>query len=229
LIESLPIRAWLFLVTVAIGLVLAIQVACRSDQAAFIPLGFKITPTCPQGQDGRQYFPIGYLTADESRDASLSQAFARFLRGADLPPLWCGTEPNEEYRMLWLPSYRPVRIASLSKTKTGWVASGVEFVDPRNRPAAPQMPTEVKQKHRVAADQAAVNALLDAVEKARFWMIPSWRLTPDVDDGQIWVMEGRREGTYRVVTRVNTSDPSLEDAIRMLMRLAGMVVPEEMR
>jgi hypothetical protein len=129
--------------------------------------------------------------------------------------------------MLWLPSYRPVRIASVSKTKTGWVASGVEFVDPRNRPAAPQMPAEVKRRFKAPAD-SGVSAFLEAVDNARFWMIPNWRNTPNVSDGQIWVMEGRREGTYRVVTRVNADDPFLEEAIRMLMHLAGMEVPEEM-
>lgn len=40
---------------------------------------------------------------------------------------------------------------------------------------------------------------------------------------------GRRDGKYRVVTRVSSGDQEFEEAARVFVRLAGLELPPEMK
>ena len=133
--------------------------------------------------------------------------------------------------MLWIWSYRAVRLATLSESKSGWVATGVEFVDPRTPgvPPSPWPPSTVARKFSIASEEDGVRRFLKAAEDVGLWTTQSWRHNLEVDDGGLWIVEARRRGTYRLVARINAPDARLDELPRMLLRLAGMEVPDEMR
>lgn len=187
--------------------------------------GTAVVETCPDQESASRPSPDSIRAPEEWASGWIH----RFVLAAAQQPLWCG-DTTEGYRALWIHSYRAVRLASLIKTKDGWRADAVEFADPRQLPPTPASlpPATVSSQRDSQPSDTVVKAFLGAVDGAKYWTTPGWR-DGGVEDGAIWVLEGRRGPIYRVVSRDNFHDPALEHLIRELFKAAGLSILEEMR
>lgn len=209
--------------------ILVMLTACRGDAVPDVHVGFPIVKECPPSVDGENVVPAEYLGSNAFWDARIREQLGRFMGAAGASQLWCGTAVTDGYRGLWLPSYRPALMASLIRTETGWLAERTEFVDPRLQGEALKFPWRVARQHRSVPSTMSVNDFLDSLDRGQFWRTPSWAHSSDTMDGSAWFIEARRGSTYRIVTRINSSDPSFEGSLRLLVRAAGQPVPEEMK
>jgi hypothetical protein len=69
-------------------------------------------------------------------------------------------------------------------------------------------------------------AFLAEIEAANYWTVPAWRESNTTMDGAMWMIEGRRGSTYRVVSRSNFPDPALNHLVYALFQIANIAPPE---
>lgn len=158
---------------------------------------------CPPPGDAHYYYPSGTFPALytkgvprparlelRSEDDNSWTHYPDYLSTMREPPLWCGSPGiAESYRFLLAPSFRDaacvrierhgskVRLRAALLSVTG--GSVFESVDK-------------------ALDAATWNDVLVRVNAANFWEdLASYELTGP--DGARWVLEGRRNGFYKIV------------------------------
>ena len=144
------------------------------------------------------YFPSGALSAVTKMDGIKAEWYSQELATLHEPSLWQSSRKQrdaEAYRFLWLRSFDApicVRITinrdgtALLTSKEGTIHGGTE----RGKLARLEMKL-------LSAEQ--VKAFLRLVGSVNFWTIH----TPTRDmggvDGSQWIMEGEKQGTYKVV------------------------------
>jgi hypothetical protein len=138
------------------------------------------------------------------------------------PSLSCEGDFQESYRLLWIGFYRPALIVSITRVDGHWEAESVEFRHPKT-----ELIWALARRQKVSVSNANVQPLLEALETTRFWTIPAW-VDSGAHDGAVWILEGRRDRGYRVVSRANPRDFTFVDAAQRLVRLGGIAVPEGM-
>jgi hypothetical protein len=165
---------------------------------------------CPSSSSSDYYFPNHAVFS------------SRFLAASSARPLWCGGGELNVYRFLWIPSYRPTLIIEVEHSSGSFNVDAVEFTHPRTG----QLYTVQARNHRKVPD-ADAQSLLRALAKAQFWTTPPYK-NPMVDDGAIWIIEGRERYGYRSVIRFNPKETDFIDAGRAFVLLAGKAVPDGM-
>lgn len=133
------------------------------------------------------------------------------------------------YRLLWVPSFGAAVLARAEEWDGRWQGTAVTFIDSRVTPRhRTETPWQVSAKSTNGIPEAAVVSLNEAVNSSRFWTIPAWRHSPETSDGDVWFIEGRKNGAYRIVTRDRFSDPAFEQFGKEILRAAGLQVPPGM-
>jgi hypothetical protein len=189
-----------------------------------------VAAACPSVDSRDYFFPPGAIFANnrDGQDDFWRDWSARFLRSADLGSLSCGGTA-ETYRMLFLPASRPAVIVELGKTATDWRVVRIAFHDPRQaRPGHTADPLAVSERTESRLANDAVAPFLVALEDAAFWTTPGYA-SSKAEDGHRWILEARKDGVHRVVTRHDTDAEPFKNASRALMRLTGTDIPEEMK
>ncbi len=205
-------------------------VACGGSSYPEPRSGLRVDRDCPSADRGDYYYPEGAIVANNrnGEDDFWRDWYGKYLRSANALPLWCGAT-TEAYRFLWLPSYRPAMIVELTRRGNDWQVIRIAFKDPRKNSSSQQAnPLSVNERVESAATEESVAPFLQTLNDASFW-VGSAYLSSKKEDGHRWVIEGRRDGLYRVVTRHEASDQQFENAARVLVKLAGADIPEEMK
>jgi len=181
---------------------------------------------CPRQSSDTYYFPEGVMfPSDAHRDREDRWGAGKYLGSLDVPSLSCGGDATEAYRLLWIHTNLPAIVASVTRLDAGWRAEAAEFRHPKTDLF---WAVERRMERQVSNEQ--IRPLLDALDAADFWISPAWK-SSDANDGATWYVEGRLDGGYRLLGRGN---PTLNDApfirgAQILVQLAGMTVPEEMK
>jgi hypothetical protein len=183
----------------------------------------RIEAQCPP-LSADSYLVVGSLTPNATNDAVLRAAYTGLLRKASAPPLWCGEGPAEAYRLLWLPTYGPALIAVATRDVNGWMLQGMEFT---TKDVTTWKGWAAGKRTEARASDRDMAPMLEALQRGAFWSTPSYQ--QGGEDGVMWTIEGRRGTGYRAVTRWSDLDPSLTDAVRSIITLSGLTLPERLR
>ena len=221
-------------VAAALGIGISLSVGCGRLTDVQPRQGRDIVSTCPAQIDPGYYFPAGGLGTDAS-DATLQSWFSQYLKHAGALPLWCGGSGSESYRLMYLPSFRPALLVSLSEAGTDWafrkrwVIRTVRFADPH--PTATESsndPLRVIGRDEIIISDQAARGFFEALARSGFWSSRDFVHDTSVEDGIALLVEARQRGLYHVSTRINARDEPFHEMARQLIRLAKLPVPLEL-
>jgi hypothetical protein len=166
------------------------------------------------------HFPPEAFGAPRELELQVIRALTPYLAASESKRLWCGDQ-SETYRVLWIETNRPVRIATVWREEDQWRAAGILFDDPRLRNTS-RPPETVATRLSSQPTVAQVDALLMAIGQANLWNAATWRHSRETDDGSLISLELRNAGSYRVITRYASADAGLEHAARILIQATGL-------
>jgi len=180
--------------------------------------GDAVRPSCPDVGSADYYFPAGSLIPnDPEGDLQQRKALGAYYSAAGLKSLSCGGTPAEEYRVFWGGGYG---ITPMVVTTAAAAVSVVEFMAPNVRPLT------VTRTAHATIDSSRIDEL-----RQRLATISFWTARPFVDtegEGNVWMIEARRDTSYKVITRV-VMDSAFVESVRSLISTTGLSVPERMR
>jgi hypothetical protein len=155
------------------------------------------------------------VTTSDPTETSLLREAVAYLRAAGAPSLSCGAAAPEAYRLITLPSYGSVRIVALLREGELWRVEATQFEDPKS--GNPQTVTTT-----VSSDvpTAAAKETISALDSLELWRTPSW-IRSTVSDGQTWLIEARKNESYRIIIRHSPTDKKWIEAGRRFVDLAG--------
>lgn len=195
---------------------------CGSGEVAEPRAAMRVRAECFPPSSDAFYFPIGSVADDNGRtDDYQRAAYTRVLRAMNASSLSCGNVSREAYRCLWLPSYGAAAVILVERASSGWRFEAAEFSHPRNSRSL-----EITRSTQGAVSEARIRELLSALAVARFWTSPTWS-TSGAEDGATWVIEGRVDMGYRVVSRANPAENSFKQAARSFFAAAQTDIPVE--
>lgn len=199
------------------GMLLAAGMLCAASAAQAIDL-----PACTDPDA-----PAWYLGDVDSLDPSdeagmvdpVAWGYAGALRGSKEPSFRCGTPPAEAYRFVWEPPFLPGIAVRAQRDAAGrmWMASrSLPEVSGPGYPKKPAWPCAA-DRELTATEWASVVDAFDGLQPdvpARFGL-----------DGEGWYFESLRQGRQHWVHRWQPRAPSLLQAGRTMLRLAGCDAP----
>jgi len=147
------------------------------------------------------------------------------MRAAAATPLWCGPRNTDVYRVILIPSSRPLIVAEVRLGDD--TSHVVTFVDPRTAEENRTLKRfeSVAEAHNGNVDATMASAV--ETEATPFWTMPAFRDNADAMDGYIWIIEARRQGTYRMVIRDNVRDTPFEALVISILRAAHVTIDED--
>jgi len=136
-----------------------------------------------------------------------------------LAPLWCGSTGIEAYRLVWERSRRSSVVVELLRSKDGWSVVGALLERP-SQPADqyPQYTVANRVKRAVTSDEA--HAIVEGLEAAGIWSAS--RTDDAMYTGGAWMVEGRRDGAYQLLSRSGGPHGAIGEAALRLIALAGL-------
>lgn len=168
-----------------------------------------------------RYFPPRSLDENLRGDEFLSQWYSAALQALDEPSLWerSKSQKEESYRFLWLRTFHhPVAVRIDIK------ADGSQLTVKMTSGAGGYHPGHLTKNASFKLTKAKTDNLLSEVKKDGFWQIESGRGGGGCD-GADWILEGVRDGTYRVVVRWSPQNGPVRDlGLFMLEDLARLKI-----
>ncbi len=144
------------------------------------------------------YFPAGALSTDSQMDRFRGDWYSQELAALHEPSLWQWPRDQPEkttYRFLWLRSFNaPICIRlTINKDETGSIVCKEGNV--HGATGAKKL-MHVRMR---SLSSVQVKSFLDRLDSVRFWQIPSPSSDVGGVDGSEWILEGAKQGTYKVV------------------------------
>jgi hypothetical protein len=174
---------------------------------------YGVESVCPPPESDsyflRDEIPLG---TTDSVTQFLRDQFTAYLRLADASPIGCGSGPNETYRILRIG--RPAEagvIVTLVAEHDGWSVSRTDFERPH-----PYTELSVRQRSKYRLSGADGETLVLALARAGFWDAPPERLPP-IDDGTVWLLEGRQGKGYLALPRRLRDGEPLQEAAEAIL------------
>lgn len=198
--------------------------------SCFPGLSKEVNALCPEHFS---YFPPGAFDSDESakpnekrlRDYWSQHAIDRYsevLRAMEEPSLLAqpGCE-GEGYRFLWLRSFAPpiaVRI---------WRSGDKQFLITKALDrVGDHKPGKLVINIRFPSEgEWAMLARLQ--EQTCFWQLPAMNITEVGDDGAMWILEGVKEGRYRVIERWSPKSGAFRESCLYLLKISGLEIDKD--
>jgi hypothetical protein len=180
--------------------------------------GKTVLPACtagpPPGEAWSIYFPKGRF--GES-DELTQHWYGKHLASMKEPSLSCSRPATSEaYRFVWLRSFHEPWAIRVERTATGAHLFAVE-TDGRGGYGAGRPSDTIAR----ALDGSGWNNLAVCIQSADFWRMPLDEERTGAD-GAEWIVEGLRDGEYRVISRWSPGSGSFYDLGRCFIRLAGL-------
>jgi hypothetical protein len=170
-------------------------------------------------QPSYNYFPV--TEVDEFR----TQWYGTFLKAFDEPSLWerSMNGPAQAYRFTWLRTFHHPVVIRIEVRSNGIceltikVGLGSGGYDPGKLIRNETSPLTKEQSEW----------FLNQVN-LKLWNEPHERDTPSGDDGAQWIIEGVKNGQYRIEDRWSPAAGPIHDlGISMAIGLAGLKIPKE--
>jgi len=174
---------------------------------------------------GQRYFPDHAFEQQDKRNDFVVGWYSGQLRALKEPSLWQmskDVQSEQAYRFLWLRSFHhPVAVrlevqpdgSGILTTKVTSGAGGYE-------------PGKLIEDSTKNVSKEAVRSFLAHVDEVKYWSLPtSEPANPNIValDGAEWVLEGVRNGAYKIVDRWSPEKGPIRDLVlTMTIDLAGM-------
>jgi hypothetical protein len=174
---------------------------------------------------GQQYFPDHAFDQQDKRNDFVVNWYSGQLKALKEPSLWKMSKDfqNEQaYRFLWLRSFHHPVVVRLDVQ-----ANGTGILTTKVASGAGGYPPGTPAEHRTKQiPKEVVESFLAHVDEVKYWSLPT-REHPDPNsvavDGAEWVLEGVRNGTYKIVDRWSPEKGPIRDlGLTMTIDLAGM-------
>lgn len=173
-----------------------------------------------------KYFPAGSLSSRGRIDQFVSEWYAKQLKALEEPSLWelSKTQKTQTYRFVWLRTFHhPVAIRidmnpDGTSRLTTKMASG----------AGGYAPGELIQNDVATLTKERTDLFLRTIDTNNFWKLPSFDESRRGFDGAQWIIEGVRDGTYRIVDRWCPNDGEVRTiGLLMIKDLAKLQIPSK--
>lgn len=172
---------------------------------------------------GQEYFPPGVLGETPQEHEFNSHWYSRQLKALHEPSLWelSQRDPKAEvYRFLWLRSFHhPISVRLVVRSSgSGWMNSHM------TSGKGGYAPGRITRYNIFWLTKSKTQSFLAALESADFWNLPT--LLPAKEntvnlDGAQWILEGAKNGHYRIIDRWSPETPDPVRAIGMLALKLG--------
>jgi hypothetical protein len=170
-----------------------------------------------------RYFPSGSLDDSPRGDQFVYEWYSKQLKALDEPSLWAlsKTQKEQSYRFLWLRTFHhPIAIrvdlnADGTSRLTTKMASGAGGYDPGH---LLQNDTSILTKEHT-------DLFLGKIQENKFWELAPLDKSRMGLDGAEWIIEGVKDGNYRVVDRWSPDEgPVRVIGLYMLKELAKVKI-----
>ena len=183
-----------------------------------IPSDESVRPKCPDRASDEFFFP-----SDNGGQNSTTTAASTYLTLANRPSLSCGQVDGEIYRLLMY-GWTRFRVIEVASTGDAIRLDYLEQDAPGLRD--PRAPTRTEKR----LSSQDWQALTKAIESAGFWKDPGEVTNDDglmLVEGPRTLIEGRRNGRYRAVTRVGLGPETnnVRALVPVFLMLAGATMP----
>lgn len=122
---------------------------------------------------------------------------------------------RESYRLILLPTFDAPILVSASRTPKGFELT-TKLLDGQGGYEMGRLASHIRRP----LTESEWQRLMELIDESSFWFIPRIDRTDDiVNDGAVWMMEGRREADLHNVTRITPKAKFLE-ACRYFLQLA---------
>lgn len=198
-------------------------IACGPDEYG---LAQAVAASCAtESTDGR--FFNGVLRADFPTKEARTQGFAESLERFNLPPLACGGDIDEAYRIVYAPQQAESLILSAVRNGAERQLTSLRI---RNSDKT------LLKSDTGSLDQDQWLQLVNAFAEFNFWSRTSYPSaagsthTVSMVHGSAWIVEARQEGRYHALSRVsNAREGDFDGVAKVFFRLASLEVPGEFR
>jgi hypothetical protein len=171
-----------------------------------------------------RYFPPASLDDSPRADQFLYEWYSKQLKALDEPSLWdlSKTQKEQSYRFLWLRTFHhavAIRIdvnADGTSRLTTKMTSGAGGYDPGH----------LVQNDTSTLTRERTDWFLRKIQENKFWELAPLDKSGIGLDGAQWIIEGVKDGNYRIVDRWSPQDgPVRVMGLLMLKELAKVKVP----
>ena len=177
---------------------------------------------------GEPFFPPLIFNANPDLNSFVVDWYSKQLTALHEPSLWEISKSSklEIYRFLWLRTFHaPIVIRlNINSDRTG--ALTVKATSGKGG----YEPGELIKDESRSLSKAEAQSFLDMIEKQKYWSLPTKEEDPNVVnlDGAQWVLEGVRNGTYKIVDRWSPEEGSIRKlGIRFLFGIAKIKLPSQ--
>jgi hypothetical protein len=213
---------------VAVATLAGFAVACSSEPFPIVrAAGWPVRSECPDRATAEHFIPSDALIPrDDPGVRLLHTVYPDLLRAMKVRSLSCGPDTSEAYRVARLQWTGAPVAMDVSGERGHRQLSYVRLEAPSwNLP-----PGKIVDTRTVAMTEDEWRAFQAALSGAGFWTMPSLSHGRDAADGDgaTWIVEGRLNGGYYIVSR--GSPPEVEASFRaigqQLLRLAHVTERE---
>jgi hypothetical protein len=176
----------------------------------------------------QEYFPAGTLSAVAKMDRIKAEWYSQELAALHEPSLWQSSREHhdtEAYRFLWLRSFdAPICVrVTLNRDESGSLISKEGTVHGATERG------KLTQAETKSLSREQVKSFLDLVGSVKFWDMRSPTSELGGVDGSQWIMEGEKQGTYKVVDvwSAPPTDPIHRIGAMLAFDFAKLQVPSQ--
>jgi hypothetical protein len=212
----MPQHIRLSLCPVLVAIFASALTACNQPDPPEPMLAVPAADHCPSPSNP-EFYLAGTVESAQFRDFSerWTGGASRVLASMGEPALSCGPVV-ESYRLVWIHSFdnwQPTALR-LNRQRRQWSIVAVRLLNAVDQRI-------VERTERPLTDEAAERALA-AFGQFALWQQPSFAVKPDVMDGAMWIVEGRRGSAYHAVLRSNVAEEALRELAMTLFDVSGM-------
>jgi len=173
-----------------------------------------------------RYFPPRSLDDDSRSDEFRSHWYSAALKALDEPSLWelSKLQKGESYRFLWLRSFHHPVAVRIDVRSDG----SSQLVTKMTSGAGGYEPGQLTKSTSIGLTKVQTDRFLNKLKKHAFWELEPQNRESGGCDGAEWIIEGVRDGSYRIVLRWSPMNGPVRDlGLFMLKDLARLKVPAD--
>jgi hypothetical protein len=189
--------------------------ACSEPELPEISNAMQVMTLCA-GEAENRYFPGGmFRSVPANLPVGWAHEPAQILEAMHEPPLSCGAEADS-YRILWVHSFSrwPPTMVRMRRRGDTWDMTAVQLAGLVDR--------KVVARHERALSDGESREMLAAVSGFGLWNRNDFAWDRDVDDGAMWIIEGRRGTGYHPVVLINADRKAVQKLAVVFFQTAGI-------
>ena len=176
-----------------------------------------VRSSCPRKNADDYYFPAGAFGGKyDGSDAFERKWYTSMLAAMKEPSLSCG-DATAAYRFVWIRTFSEPIAFRVTRSGKNFALTAVE-TDGEGGYA----PGRVKRRETRVLTMSDVQPLLDAMDAADFWNVPTELVPADVGlDGSQWIVEATDGARYHVAERWTPTKGPVHDIGMAFITLSG--------